>query len=71
MILLDYTETPLSPHDTFVLIVVGIIIFVMWLLRNTPLGFLWRGFKIFMLVLFATLMANYLKKEIKEWWNKD
>jgi energy-coupling factor transporter transmembrane protein EcfT len=71
MTLLSYTETPLSPHEIFVLVVLGICIFILWLLKDTPLGFLWRGFKIFCIVLFVTLFANYAKKSIKEWWNKD
>ena len=52
------------------LIVIGVL-FVLWLLRNTPLGFLWKGVRLFLIVLFATLLANYAKKEIKNWWNKD
>ena len=46
-------------------------IFGLWLLRNTPFGFLWKIMKAFLIVLFITLFANYAKKEIKEWWNKD
>jgi uncharacterized membrane protein YkvI len=49
------------------------IIGVLYLLRNTNAFFrvLWKIIAMFFIVLFATLMANYAKKEIKEWWNKD
>jgi hypothetical protein len=42
----------------------------LWLIRDTPLGFLWKAYKWFWIVLFAVLMANYVKKEIKDWWDK-
>lgn len=49
------------------------IICVLYLLRNTNAFFrvLWKVVATFFIVLFATLMANYVKKELKEWWNKD
>ena len=61
----------MTSHEHHVVIFTLIFVLVIFLLRNTPLGFLWKWFKIFMIVLFATLMASYLKKEIKQWWNKD
>lgn len=48
-----------------------IIIFGVWLLRNTELGFIWKWVRAAFLVLFAVLLANYAKKEIKDWWGKD
>jgi len=50
-----------------------VAIFVIYLLRNTnPIFYaIWRIIRLFGIVLFATLFANYAKKEIKEWWNKD
>ena len=49
------------------------IIGVLYLLRNTNAFFrvIWKVVATFFIVLFATLMANYVKKEVKEWWNKD
>lgn len=49
------------------------IIVVFYLLRNTNAFFkvVWKLIATFFIVLFATLMANYIKKELKEWWNKD
>jgi hypothetical protein len=47
------------------------VVFVIWMLRNTEAGFIWKWVRTAFLVLFAVLMANYAKKEIKEWWNKD
>jgi hypothetical protein len=49
----------------------GVVTFALWSLRDTPLGFLWRIYKIFWIVLFATLLLNYAKKQVKEWWKKD
>ena len=48
-------------------------IFVLYLLRNTnPIFYgIWRIIRLFGIVLFVTLFANYAKKEVKEWWNKD
>jgi hypothetical protein len=50
---------------------VGLIIVtsVLWLLRDTKLGFLWRVYKMFWVILFATLLANYAKDKVKDWWN--
>jgi len=42
---------------------------VLWLLRDTKLGFLWRAYKMFWVILFAILLANYAKDKIKDWWN--
>lgn len=49
---------------------VGLIIVtsVLWLLRDTKLGFLWRIYKMFWIILFATLLANYAKDKVKDWW---
>ena len=41
---------------------------VLWLLRDTKLGFLWRTYRMFWIVLFAILLANYAKDKIKDWW---
>jgi len=53
------------------LIGLGVVTFALWSLRDTPLGFLWRIYKIFWIVLFAILLLNYAKKQVKEWWKKD
>ena len=54
-------------------ILLFVIIGVLYLLHNTNTFFrvIWKVVATFFIVLFATLMANYVKKEIKEWWNKD
>ena len=38
---------------------------------NPIIGPIYRVVQAFFIVLFVTLFANYAKKEIKEWWNKD
>jgi len=52
------------------LIMIGVF-FVFWLLRNTPLGFFWKGARLFLIILLVTLSINYAKKSLKNWWNKD
>jgi energy-coupling factor transporter transmembrane protein EcfT len=62
-------EYPVS-EQIFVVVVLFLVTFGLWLLRNTPLRFLWQIYKMFWIVLFATLFIDFFKKEIKEWWNK-
>jgi len=61
----------MSPEQIQIVVLFAFVTLVLWLLKDTPLGFLWRIYKLFWIVLFATLMANYLKKELKDWWNKN
>ena len=45
-----------------------------WLSRHKDhpiLGPIYHVIRLFFIVLFVTLFANYAKKELKEWWNKD
>ena len=47
---------------------------VWWLRKNQNhpiIGPIYYIVKMFFIVLFATLMAGYIKKEVKEWWKKD
>ena len=54
---------------------VYIVIGGVWWLRqyrhHPIIGPIYRIVGLFFIVLFAILFANYAKKEIKEWWNKD
>jgi len=59
-----------SVHQIYGLVMIGVV-YVLYLLRHTPLGFLWRGVRIFLLLLFATLLINKFKGDLKDWWNKD
>ena len=63
--------TPMSDKDIAICIATLAIVFFLYLFRHKPVcGALWSIVKIFFVVLFATLFANYLKKEIKDWWKK-
>ena len=46
-----------------------------WWLRkykdHPVIGPVYHIVRLFFIVLFATLMANYVKKEIKEWWKSE
>jgi len=64
-----YSEQ-LTISEITTIIVLAVLTLVLWLLKDTPLGFLWKAYKWFWLILFAVLMANYVKKEIKDWWKK-
>ena len=61
----------MSSHDHFVVICFFIFIVIAFLLRKTPLGFLWKMVVTFFIVLFATLLIDRVKKDVKMWWNKD
>jgi hypothetical protein len=65
---MTYEET----NQLYAVLMIGVI-FVLYLLRNVhPIFYgIWRIIRLIGIVLFATLLANYAKKEIKEWWNKD
>ena len=60
----------LTISEITTIIVLAVLTLVLWLLKVTPLGFLWKAYKWFWVILFAVLMANYVKKEIKDWWKK-
>ena len=65
-----YSEQ-LTTSEVTTVVALGGVTLVLWLLKDTPLGFLWRTYKIFWIVLFATLLLNKFKGDIKEWWDKD
>lgn len=53
------------------LLVWGIIL-VLYVLRNQHPVFtvIWKGLRLFFLVLLATLALNYAKDKFKEWWKQ-
>ena len=59
-----------TEYQVFVVVALLLVTFGLWLLRNTPLRFLWQIYKMFWLVLFATLFIDLFKKDINERWNK-
>jgi len=58
------------PRELIAIFVLTSITYVLWILRNTSFGVLWKIWVMFFVVLFATLGANFIKDEVKEWWNK-
>jgi hypothetical protein len=36
-----------------------------------PFNYIWGFTKLFLIILLATLGINYIKKNAKDWWNKD
>lgn len=69
MTLLYLDETYSNAEITNTVIVL-VITLVLYLLRNTPLGFLWQIYKWFLIILFATLLIGGIKKSIKDWWQE-
>jgi hypothetical protein len=65
--------TQWTQQDIQALIIVMILLgihFVLRLFKDTPLHFLYRGWCMFWLILFATLAINFAKDELKKWWDK-
>ena len=54
----------------FYLLILVAIHFLLRLLKGTLLEPIYRIWCLFWVVLFGVFMANYLKKELKEWWNE-
>ena len=59
-----YDQNARQSIEIFVLI--GI--FVLFLLRKTKIGFLWKYFETFLLIVLFVLLAGYAKDKIKDWW---
>ena len=55
-------------HQVYGLVMIGVV-YVLYLLRHTSLSPLWKGVRMFLLLLLAILSANYIKKSVKDWWN--
>ena len=70
-LLLFTPSTALTSDEIQYIIVVGGTTLLLWLIKDTPFGFLWRWYKMFWIVLFAYLGINFVKKELKSWWSKD
>jgi UDP-N-acetylmuramyl pentapeptide phosphotransferase/UDP-N-acetylglucosamine-1-phosphate transferase len=66
-----YPPTPITPAEIGgVIVFIGVMV-ILFLLRKHPVfNVIYNIVVIFLVVLFATLGANFLKKEIKEWWEK-
>ena len=65
--------TQWTQQDIQALIIVAILLgihFVLRLLKDTSLAFLYRGWCMFWLILFATLAINFAKDELKKRWDK-
>jgi hypothetical protein len=47
-----------------------IALVISFILRNTPLGFLWHIFKLLIIGMLISFGIDFVKKEAKDWWNK-
>lgn len=71
-----YADSPIgweytTQHDKNVIIFSFVVFIVIFLLRNTAFGFLWKIVKWFFIIMLVMLSADLVKKSVKEWWNKD
>ena len=71
MIFLTTYPDTLSPDEILFCVIFFVVMLLLYIFRHIPIvGVLWKIIAMFFVVLFATLFANYAKKEIKEWWSK-
>lgn len=56
----------MSHKELMDVIIFWSVIFLIFLIGGAP----WRAVKLFFIVLLATLGINFVKKEVKDWWNK-
>jgi hypothetical protein len=47
-----------------------IALVISFILRNTPLGFLWHIFRLLIIGMLISFGIDFVKKEAKDWWNK-
>ena len=60
-----------SPTDVFFLVLFWGGFLLLYLLRELPVfNMLWYVVKWFFITLLIVLGANFVKKEVKDWWNK-
>ena len=72
MYLLEVTPLTTREQRALVYLVIMILIhFGLRLLKGTKLEFLYTGWKMFWIILFATLAINFVKTEIKKWWENN
>ena len=72
MILLEVGVTPIKSSDVMIWILFVLITFLLYIFRNNLIiAPIWRAYKTFWLMLCIILFANFAKKEIKAWWEKD
>ena len=48
-----------------IMLVMVVVIFLSWLLRNTPLFFLWRIIRAIFIIILSILLLNYIENGIK------
>ncbi len=62
----------LPRYDHQILITMYVAFSILYLLQTIPpFGFMWKSVKWFFTILLIYFSAGYIKKEIKDWWNKD
>jgi hypothetical protein len=52
-------------------ILLALIIGTVYIFKDKPIcGFIWRTMTTFLLMVFLILTANFVKDEVKKWWQK-
>ena len=68
---LDTPREPVTSYDITVVVLFSVFILGAFLLRNTIFGFLWKLVQAFFIALLITIVADRVKKDFKQWWDKD
>jgi len=72
MILLEIGVTPVKIESVFFIIFIVVVTLILSSLSSKPsVKPIWNGYKTFWLMLLAILSVNFVKKEVKQWWDKN
>ena len=69
MTFLVVTQTELFLYQAFY-VFLCIALVISFILRDTPLGFLWHIFKWLIIGMLISFGIDFVKKGAKDWWNK-
>ena len=70
MKLLESYPPTITTHDATILILFWVCFFIVYFLRKFPIfDVLWKLISWFFIMLLVVLGANFLKKEVKNWWD--
>jgi len=60
----------MTSQDFSCIITIVLIAFIYFMRHKTPFNAILYVLRLFLLTLFAVLLANYAKGKLKEWWNE-
>ena len=60
----------MTQQQGYILIFFGVLL-ILRSLKDTKWGWLWEFIKWTLLIVFTLIFADYFKKELKDWWERD